>query len=394
MSRFIWALCAFVFTATPVVAMASHSTDFERPQAFRHAVNPLIGDASFIDRFGAPPTPATDPQLRVSTHLSFVHEVLSRRDASVLTPLQRDARRQNLARLREYIDAGVFPQNSRYRDETRPCFIDDDGRICAVGYLVEQSVGRAAAERINATFQYAFLSEMESPEIEEWIAASGLSRIELSLIQPCYDPEFNVTVTQTAGLTVSIRGSVFDYCCGVKYTMFDFGEAVWASTKSYYGSSVNISHTYSSPGTYVITCAAMSTDWCGNEVETKKWMVNVGAAVINVSAVELPGGPPYNVYLTTTEALQVGCLTSSTAQWEANGPLVPTSWYLENGVYRTPVRQYATAGVKKIQVMNTYLANCTTNQMGTVTVNVNGVPGSAEATHVVSTWGAIKAMYR
>jgi hypothetical protein len=185
MSRFIGALCAFVFTATPVVAIASHSTHFERPDAFRHAVNPLIGDASFIDRFGAPPTQATDPQLRVSTHLSFVHEILSRRDASALTPPQRDARRQNLARLRAYIDAGVFPQNSRYRDETRPCFIDDDGRICAVGYLVEQSAGRAAAERINATFQYAFLSEMESPEIDQWIVASGLSRLELSLIQPC-----------------------------------------------------------------------------------------------------------------------------------------------------------------------------------------------------------------
>jgi len=388
MSRFFWALCAFLFATTPVAAIASNSP--ERPDAFRYAVNPLIGDASFIERYGTPPPPGTDPDLRVRTHLSFVHSLLSRRDISDMPPELRDAREQNLARFREYIDAGVFPRNHDYEDENRPCFIDDDGRICAVGYLVEQSAGRDAAERINAKFQYAFVSEMESPEVDRWIGASGLTRLELSLVQPCYDPEFNVTVTQSAALTVSIRGYVFDYCCGVKYTMFDFGEAVWASTKSYYGSSVNISHTYSSPGTYVITCAAVATDWCDNEVETRTWMVNVGAAVINVSAVQEPGGPPYGVYLTTTEQIPIECLTSSVVQWQVGAALQPTSWYLENGVYRTPGHQYPTQGVKKIQVANTYLANCTTNQSGSVAVNVTGVMTTTE----VSTWGRIKAMYR
>lgn len=390
MSRIVWALCAFVIAATPVVAIANHSPDFERPEAFRHAVNPLIGDASFIDRFGTPPPPGTDPWLRVSTHLSFVHDVLSRRDASALTPQQRDARRENLARLREYIDAGVFPLNERYRDQNRPCFIDDDGRICAVGYLVEQSAGRAVAERINTTFQYAFLSQMASPEIDEWIASSGLSRLELSLIQPCYDPEFNVTITRGPDLTVAIRGTVLDYCCGVKYTTFDFGEAVWSSTKSYWGASVNISHTYSFPGSYVITCAAISTDWCGNEVETKKWLVNVGAAGLNLSANEIPGGPPYRVYLTTTDEVQTSCLLSSLVQWHTTEDPRPVTWYLEGGKYRTPEHAYSTTGVKTIQAANHYLANCTTNQAGSVKVMVDGVTTPVQ----VSTWGRVKAMYR
>jgi hypothetical protein len=392
MSRFLWALCAFFLATTPVVAIASTSTDFERPDAFRHAVNPLIGDASFIERYGTPPPPGTDPDLRVRTHLAFVHALLSTRDTSTMLAQLRDARRQNLARLREYIDAGIFPRNKLYRDQNRPCFIDDDGRICAVGYLVEQSAGRDTAERINARFQYAFVSEMEAPEVDQWIETSGLSRLELSLIQPCYDPEYHVTIERAGDQTVTIKGYVVDYCCGVKYTSFDFGDAVWSSPKSYWGASVDISHTYAFPGAYVITCAAISTDWCGNQVETKKWLINVGAAGMNLSAVEIPGGPPYRIYLTTTEELQMNCLTSALVQWQASESPRAESWYWENGVYRTPLHQYPTGGVKTIQVANNYLANCTTNQSGSVKLNVDGIPNPAPVE--VSTWGRIKAMYR
>lgn len=397
MSRFTGALCAFVLAATPVVAIANHSTNFERPEAFRHAVNPLIGDASFIDRFGTPPSPGTDPQLRVSTHLSFVHDLLSRRDASALTPEQRDARRENLARLREYIDAGVFPLNERYRDETRPCFIDDDGRICAVGYLVEQSAGRAAAERINTTFQYAFLSQMESPEIDEWIASSGLSRLELSLIQPGYAPNFQqVTVAQVGATTVKVSGYVTDYgcCCNLKYVSIDFGDAIWTSKAHDYGqfASMNAEHTYPQPGAYTIVAKAVSEDWCGNRVETRSWLVTLGVPALKLNAVQTGGGPPYGVYLQTSDEINLQCLSSAMVRWSADAQSEPTSWYLENGVYRTPVHSYPNAGVRTISVANNYLANCTTNQAGTVTVNVNGLLNPAPAE--VSTWGRIKAMYR
>ncbi len=391
MSHFTCALCAIVLSATSVAATAHQLTDFERPEAFRRAINPLIGDASFIERYGTPPPAWTDPDLRVRTHLSFVYSLLSRRDTSAMPPLLREAREQNLARLREYIAAGVFPHNERFSDQNRPCFIDDDGRICAVGYLVEQSAGRDAAERINTKFQYSFLAEMELPELDRWVAASGLSLLELAMIQPCYDPEFLVTITRTGDLTVSIRGLVYDQCdCGVKYTMFDFGDAMWRSTKTRYGASVNISHTYSAPGAYVIKGTAVSRDWCGNEAVSQTWLINVGAAAIPISAVELPGGPPYGIYLTTTDEVQVDCLISSIVQWQVNGPLAPVSWYVEDGVYRTPIHEYTAAGVKTIQVTNNYLAGCAPNQAATVRVDVNGAATPVE----VSTWGQIKAMYR
>ncbi|HEU4929334.1 MAG TPA: hypothetical protein VFU38_05840 [Candidatus Krumholzibacteria bacterium] len=391
MSRCLLALCAFVLLATPFLATASQPTEFQPPDAFRYAINAVIGDASYVERYGELPQPGTDANVRVHTHLSFVHALLSARDDSHMSAELRDARREHLARLREYIDAGVFPRNERYQDQTRPCFIDHEGHICAVGYLVEQSAGREAAERINASFQYAFISQMRSRELDDWIASSGFSRLELAMIQPCYDPEFAITITRVSELTVNVRGLVYDQCdCGVKYTMFDFGDAMWRSTKARYGTSVNILHTYSSPGAYVITGTAISRDWCGNEVESQTWIVNVGATAIRLQAVEVPGGPPYGLYLTTPDEVRTECLTSSLVQWQADEPPRPTSWYWEGDVYRTPVRQYASSGVRTITIVNNYAANCSENQTGSIKVDVNGI---ALATRT-STWGQIKALYR
>ncbi|MCI0451339.1 MAG: hypothetical protein L0Z51_02980 [Candidatus Latescibacteria bacterium] len=387
MSRFVWVLCVLVLTATPVVA--SPSIHYERSDLFRHAINAVIGDASYVERYGSLPPPGADPDLRVRTHLEFVHALLSARDVSALASL-RAARRENLARLRDYIDAGVFPRNHLYADQNRPCFIDRDGRICAVGYLVEQSAGREAAERINSAFQSEFLWRMHLPELDGWISASGLTLLELSMIQPCYDPEFHVTVSRISEMTVSVRGYVVEFCCGMKFVAFDFGESMWVSPiENSIVYIIDIQHTYTRPGSYAITSTAVATDLCYNDVETMSWLVSVGAPAMQLSAVEIPGGPPYRVYLTTTDEINLDCLTSTVVHWNIYDPPASTSWYFENGVYRTPVHEYAWSGVMSIAVSNSYQADCAMNQAGAVTVNVNGAAGPE-----VSTWGRIKSMYR
>ncbi len=393
MSRFTWALCVFVLASAPVGALANLPT-FERADALRYAINSVIGDASFVERYGTLPPPGTDPDLRVRTHLAFVHSLLSRRDTCAMPRELRDAREQNLARLHEYIDAGVFPRNERFSDQNRPCFIDDDGRICAVGYLVEQSAGRDAAERINAKCQHEFLSEMVLPELERWIATSGFSRLELALIQPGYPPRFYVTVTQTSATTVKLDGSLRDYgcCCAFEFVSIDFGDAVWThkATESVFYVPINVEHTYSQPGAYTIVCTAVTEKWCGSEVFTKTWLVTLGTPALELIAVQTGGGPPYGVYLQTTNEIDLACLTSSIVRWSGDVLPQPTTWYNDNGVYRTPVREYMTTGVRTITVSNSYQDDCAANQSGSVTVNVNGNVTPVQ----VSTWGRIKALYR
>jgi hypothetical protein len=88
--------------------------------------------------------------------------------------------------LHEYLTAGNFPTNRDYPDERRPCFIDADGTICAVGYLIEQTKGRQLAEANNAKHQYDFLLDMHEPMIEGWATEFGLTLEECAMVQPTY----------------------------------------------------------------------------------------------------------------------------------------------------------------------------------------------------------------
>jgi len=149
-------------------------------------VNPVIGDAGFIAAFGRAPDVRDDEDLRIAAHLSYVEILLRQRPTDDLSPQLRAERERNIQRLHDYRMRGVFPRNRKYA-ERRPCFIDDDGRICAVGFLVEQSAGRDVAEGINGRFQYARIDQMRSKILDRWIERSGLTRREVAMIQPTYN---------------------------------------------------------------------------------------------------------------------------------------------------------------------------------------------------------------
>lgn len=149
-------------------------------------VNAMIGDESFVETFGRRPDNQTSEALRIETHLAYVEKKLRSRNVTHLPEHLQKKRQQLLELLEEYRDAGRFPKNYDYPSERRPCFIDRDGAICAVGYLIEQTAGRAVAERINTRHQYDYIQDMEMPEVKEWIQQSGLTEEECAMIQPSY----------------------------------------------------------------------------------------------------------------------------------------------------------------------------------------------------------------
>ena len=126
-----------------------------------------------------------------------------------MSAAQQAQRDHVLDLLHEYWVAGIFPRNYDYKGERRPCFIDRDGRICAVGYLVEQTAGRAAAEAINQKHQYEDLLAMNDAALDSWIASSGLSKTECAMIQPTYgwsDPTNNYVSRGQSIATASFTG--------------------------------------------------------------------------------------------------------------------------------------------------------------------------------------------
>jgi hypothetical protein len=149
------------------------------------SINAVLGDASWTAAFGD--LPAVDETLRIQTHLAYVLDRLSARDVTVLPRATRDRRAAALASLARYTARGVFPERT---DDgypgRRPRFIDARGVHCAVGHLIADSGSPELARAIHATHEYAYVRDIQVPELLAWATATGFTVDELAMIQPSY----------------------------------------------------------------------------------------------------------------------------------------------------------------------------------------------------------------
>jgi len=179
--RFAFALLAVLATTSlPAIGEAGGTREL------RGGANHHLGDDSFVARFGRAPTPGDPEELRMHVHLEYVRDLLAR--GAPTRPDLAGRRAELLGYLGDYIAAGTTPSNT-YVPWRSPVFIDADGRICAVGYLIERSVGRALPERIAAAHRLSYLEDIAAamPEVAAWVASSGLTLDELASIQPGYN---------------------------------------------------------------------------------------------------------------------------------------------------------------------------------------------------------------
>jgi hypothetical protein len=148
-------------------------------------INPVIGDLSFVARYGRAPTAGDDPTERVATHLAFAERILRAADVSHPSPGLRSKRAELLDALSAYVRARRFPLPAATSGRL-PAFVDACGRRCAVAALVEHDSGEATVRALDDAFHAAFVSQIDAPAFDAWIATSGLTRAELALVQPAY----------------------------------------------------------------------------------------------------------------------------------------------------------------------------------------------------------------
>lgn len=177
----------------------------ETSTSTKQSVNPIIGDKSFVAKFGYEPDANTDNHLRVQTHLAYVENLLREKKVEHLSQAQQAKRNHLLDLLHDYWTKGVFPQNYDYPNERKPCFIDKDNTICAVGYLVEQTAGREAAEYINQKYKYSEVMAMNDEIVDNWVANSGLTKEECAMIQPSYTINY---ISAKYGLSSALLGGI------------------------------------------------------------------------------------------------------------------------------------------------------------------------------------------
>jgi hypothetical protein len=125
---------------------------------------------------------------RLRAHFDSVDTELRTRDVSQLSPAQRASRTKLIAWLREYRDAGQFPQNDRFANEAVPFFRDSRGTLCAMAYLVDRSGRGDIVDNITKQRNNAFIRELtDDQELVAWLDGSGLSVSEAARIQPAYN---------------------------------------------------------------------------------------------------------------------------------------------------------------------------------------------------------------
>ncbi len=179
---------AVLLPLTLSLATASHALapgDLER--GFREGANHHLGDDGFAALYGRLPGPGDGEALRMHSHFTHVRAWLGSRDAT--RPELAGRRAELLGYLDEYVAKGTTPRNAHVPWRT-PVFIDDDQTICAVGYLIERSAGRALAEKVAKEHRYSVLEDIAAamPEVGAWVASSGFTLEELASVQPGYTP--------------------------------------------------------------------------------------------------------------------------------------------------------------------------------------------------------------
>ena len=123
----------------------------------------------------------------IQLHLHLVEKTLRAKNTDHLTPSQKASREEGLDILNNYWQQKQFPINTRHSYQ-RPYFIDDYNTACAVGHIMRESGAVDLAHHIAEQDNYAYLEDMNFPEVGEWALAMGFEVEELKWIQPAYGP--------------------------------------------------------------------------------------------------------------------------------------------------------------------------------------------------------------
>ena len=226
-------------------------------------VNSLIGDKGFAAIMGYYPNGNSNENLRVKCHLLYVEYLLRQKNCGHLSKDKRSKRINALNLLHHYAMAGKYPKNEYHEPMRKPCFIDEEGTICAVGYLLESTESREVAQEVNEQYQYAEIYEMDLAFIESWALENGLTLEECAMIQPTYDwnytPLYQRTLLFSLGTSFRLDKSY--------YSKFDLSYAFNNVLKRRFRSSINLQCIPLRNGNYSAALAYYKTIYIRNKIK-------------------------------------------------------------------------------------------------------------------------------
>jgi hypothetical protein len=166
-------------------------------------VDRTVLEGRLADFWVSPSEINTESNSRISNRLAYVQQVLNLRPVYHLCESRRSNRTQLLQLLGLYAHLGTFPKDYDEYAAGRLCFRDEEGRRCAVGFLIERTRGRTFADRICGP-DFESLDVETRKLFDEWLGAYGCTTEELAMIQPGFFPQDNPPVG--TGLSKAFSG--------------------------------------------------------------------------------------------------------------------------------------------------------------------------------------------
>lgn len=158
---------------------------------------------------------------RISRHLQLVEFALRNKKTDLTNNSHRTAL---LELLNQYWNRGLYPINLYHKERT-PYFIDHKSTACAVGYLIQKSGHEDFAARVAKENNYAYIFDMQYPELDTWAATHGFSKQELAWIQPGYPAEYSwETLGTDSGLDGDVHCMLTDEDNGLLYMAGQFSD--------------------------------------------------------------------------------------------------------------------------------------------------------------------------
>jgi len=153
---------------------------------------------------------------KITKHLSLVLEHLTLQNTTHLQETQLLHRKKCLNLLKDYITQQTFPSLFQCPLDIHrtPCFIDDLGNICAVGYLIEKTRNRSLVEMINKCHKFDTIEEISKSNdiLLNWSIEMGFRLIELSMIQPTYNWNSHREIYEYSVIVIDLKLAVLlDY---------------------------------------------------------------------------------------------------------------------------------------------------------------------------------------
>ena len=126
---------------------------------------------------------------RIRAHFDSVLVELEAGNVAGLTGEQRSRRASMIMTLRAYRDRGEFPRNYDFPGAATPYFVDRrTGVLCAVAHLLQSTGRRDIVDRVAATNNNAWVSELSGDvELDAWLTRQGLTLAEAARIQVPYE---------------------------------------------------------------------------------------------------------------------------------------------------------------------------------------------------------------